>query len=231
MSFNIEKYYFNRTLILEGLPRAELQLLKKKLVHHEIRKGTLLYKEGNQPNGVYFLNKGKVKVFQTNEDGKEQIIYIYTRGESFGYRAILGKERNVVSAQALEDISVSVINPVDFINVLSQSSVLPNKLLHFLSREFTVWVNLISSFAQKNVRERIALSLLILCEKYRKHDKVNETVGIPISRDDLANYVGTKTETLVRMLRHFKDEGIIRSNGRQLLVLKPKELEKIVELY
>jgi CRP-like cAMP-binding protein len=231
MPFNIEKYYFNRSQILDGLPPAELQMLEGKLAHREIKKGALLYKEGNQPNGVYFLSKGKVKVFQTNEDGKEQIIYIYTKGESFGYRAILGKERNVVSAQALEDISISVINPIDFIHILHKSSILPNKLLYFLSREFTVWVNLISSFAQKNVRERIALSLLILHEKYKTQGKANETVKIPISRDDLANYVGTKTETLVRMLRHFKDEGIIQANGRQLLVLKPKELEKIVELY
>ena len=79
MSFNIEKYYFNRTLILEGLPPAELQLLNDKLAYLEIKKGTILYKEGNYPNGVYFLNKGKVKVFQTNEEGKEQIIYIYTK--------------------------------------------------------------------------------------------------------------------------------------------------------
>jgi CRP-like cAMP-binding protein len=228
MPFNIEKYYFDRTRILDGLPPGELQLLQAKLTSHEIKKGTLLYKEGNNPNGVYFLNKGKVKVFQTNGQGKEQIIYIYTKNESFGYRAILGKEKNVVSAQAIEDIAISVISPDVFLKVLQNSSVLPNKLLYFLSREFTVWVNLISSFAQKNVRERLALSLLILCEKYKNQDKNAEAIGIPISREDLANYVGTETETLVRMLRHFKNQEIIRSNGRQLIVLKPKELEKIL---
>ena len=136
-----------------------------------------------------------------------------------------------MSAKSLEDSVVSFISIDSFLKVLNKSSVLPNKLLRNLSHEFTVWINRISAFGQKGLRERIALSLLILSQKYKKKGKDHLPVIISISREDFANYLGTYIEPLVRALRAFKDEKIIRTEGRRIFILKPKELEKIVEFY
>lgn len=229
MPFQIEKYHFSRESILHGLPEKESMLLKEVMVHRKLKKGVLIFREGNWPKGVYFIEKGKVKIYQTNSEGKEQILFIYSKGESFGYRPLLSGEPNPVSAKTLEDSVLEFIPGNAFIKALNRSSVLPNKLLRALSREYTVWANQVSSFAQRGVRERVALCLLILSEQYKKETRTDVPVEIPISRDDLANYVGSTKETVVRMLRHFKNEKIILTKGRKIIILKPKELEKVTD--
>lgn len=230
MGFNISKYYFISGSILEGLPEDELFLLKKVMTRKELKKGTIISKQGSYPKGVYFVRKGKVKIYQTGADGKEQIVYIYTQGETFGYRPILCNETHPVSAKTLEDSVLSFIPKDSFLKVLNRSTSLSNKLLRNLSYEFSVWINRISAFAQKGLRERIALSLLIMNEKYKKKGKEHLPAEINLSRDDFANYVGTSKEPLVRALRHFKDENLIRTNGRKIVVLDAVKLEKIADL-
>lgn len=231
MAFSIERYHFRTTSLLEGLPRDEFRLLKENMVRKEIKKGKLIYREGSHSKGVYILRKGKVKIYQSNKDGKEQIVYIYRKGESMGYRPIICEEPHPVSAAALENCVISFIPRYYFQKVLEKSLVLSNRLLVNLSHEFTVWTNKISVFAHQPVRERVALSLLILNEKYMQENKVNAPSVINLSRNDLANYVGTAEETLVRMLQDFKQRKIIRTEGRKIIILKPKELEAITDLY
>ena len=231
MAFEIGKYHFISGSILEGLPKHELNLLKERMARRELKRGTIIFREDSYPKGVYFLRKGKVKIYQVGAEGKEQIVYIYTKGETFGYRPILCNEKHPVSAKTLEDSVISFIPLDSFLKVLSKSTALSNKLLRNLSHEFSVWINRISAFAQKGLRERIALSLLILNEKYKKKGKEHLPVGISISRDDFANYLGTSKEPLVRALRAFKDEKLIRTKGRKIIVLDTKKLEKIAEFY
>lgn len=231
MGFDIEQYHFISGSILEGLPKDELVLLKERMTRRELKKGTVISREGSYPKGVYFLRKGKVKIYQTNLEGKEQIVYIYTKGESFGYRPILCDEPHPVSAKTLEDSVVSFIPLDSFLKVLNKSTVLPNKLLRNLSHEFTVWINRISAFGQKGLKERIALALLILNEKYKKKGKEHRSSEITLSREDFANYVGTSKEPLVRALRNFKDEKLIRTKGTKIIVLNPAKLERIAEFY
>lgn len=196
----------------------------------ELPKGKLIYKEGNFSKGAYILRKGKIKIYQTNKEGKEQLVYIYRKGEIMGYRPLLCEEPHPVSASALEDCVISFIPKKHFLHALSESPILNRRLLTNLSHEFTVWVNKISIFAQQPVKERVAISLLILNEKYRNTEK-GGPVTINLSREDIANYVGTTIETLVRILRYFKDEKIIETKGRKIVILNPKQLEKIADFY
>jgi len=228
MSFRIEKYHFNRRSILEGLPAKESSLLREKMLRREVKKGLILFTEGSFPKGVYFIQKGRVKIFQTNAQDKEHILCIYSKGESFGYRPILSHEPNPVSAKTLEDCILSFIPASSFIKILNKSSTLSNKLLRALSREYAAWANKTSSFARKKVPERVALSLLILSEKYKVKDR--PFVEITISRDDLAGFVGAAKETVVRTLALFKDEKIIKTNMRgDITILRHNELERIVD--
>lgn len=231
MTFKIEKYHFKTDSILDGLPVKEFRLLKQEMQRMEIKKGKIVYREGSYSKGAYILRKGKVKIYQTNKDGKEQIAYIYRKGEIMGYRPILCDELHPVSAAALEDCVVSFIPRKYFLYALDESPVLARRLLTNLTHEFTVWINKLTLFAQQPVRERVTLSLLIINEKYKKEGKEHLPVVINLSREDLANYVGTTIETLVRILRYLKDEKIIATRGRRIIILKPKELEKIAAFY
>ena len=229
MAFLIEKYHFKTGSILEGLPTKEFEVLKREMQRMELKKGKIIFREGSYSKGAYILRKGKVKIYQTNKDGKEQIAYIYRKGEIMGYRPMICEELHPVSAAALEDCIISFIPKECFLQALDQSPVLARRLLSNLTHEFTVWINKLTLFAQQPVKERVALSLLIINEKYKTGKE--QLPVINLSREDLANYAGTTIETLVRMLRYLKDEEIIATSGRKIIILKPKELEKIVNFY
>lgn len=228
MPFNIEKYHLKSTSFFDFLSIEDAVYVKSKLVRMAFAKGEPLFNEESYSKGVYMIRKGKVKIFQTNSDGKSSIVYIYKKGDYFGYRPLLADEPNPVSALAMEPVVVSFIPRDVFSTVLSTSSQLPRKLLEVLSKEFSVWINKLTVFSQYGVKERVALSLLILNRVYQRSDDSEKTVVISIYRDDFAGFVGTAKETLVRMLRIFKDEKIITTKGTKIIILKHHTLMNMV---
>lgn len=149
------------------------------------------------------------------------------QGEILGYHAILSEDRYPDSAAALEKSRIAFIPREDFLNTLQQSAVLSKRLLKTLSHEFAVLANSISAFAQKSVRERLALQLIVLREKYKVNFQPGMPVEINISRNDLANIVGTVRESAVRILTEFKEAGIVQTKGRKIIVLDVNQLIKI----
>lgn len=227
MEFNIERYHLKSVSLLDFLSTHDLELVKPRMVQKEFRKGEYLFKENTRSKGIYIIRKGKVKIFQTNKDGKQSIVYFYTKGDFFGHRPILGDEAHPVSAVAIDHVVVSHISVQLVQQLLEKSTSLARKLLWSISREFSVWVNKMTFFSQYNLRKRVALSLLIFHRIYQQGDRGVRN-SISISRDDFAGFVGTAKETLVRMLRQFKDEGIIASRRTQIIILKPKHLVNII---
>ena len=146
MGFQIEKFYFANTGLLEKLPAKDRHLLEQGIIRKRIKATKIIYREGSVPKGVYFLKKGKVKIYQTNQDGRKQIMYIYTAGELFGFRPIICNEMHPVTAAALEECSYDFIPRDHFLECLRQSYELSRLLLESLSHEFSVWVNNISVF-------------------------------------------------------------------------------------
>ncbi len=213
---------------METLPREELALFKSHLKLIRYKKRRELFQEGGFPKGVFIIKRGKVKLYQRMQNGSEQIVYIYTQGEMFGYRPLLSQGEHPASAMTLEDCSLYVLTSKTFIELLKILPSLSGILLRNLSHEFTVLINRIASFSQKSTKERIALSLLILHERYRKSANDNR-VEITLSRADLAAYAGTTQETVARTLTKFKTEGIIKTQGRKIFLSKQKELIDIID--
>lgn len=206
---------------------ADLALLKKYLKLVRIKKGRELFQEGGYPREVYILKRGKVKIYQRTQNGSEQIVYIYTPGEMFGYRPLLCQGKHPTSAQTLEDCGIYVLSKEDFLYVLTKSTRLSTLLLQNLSHEFTVLVNHIASFSQKSTRERIALSLLILQEKYRKPNQ--DQAEITLSRADLASFAGTTHETVARVISRFKSENVLQVQGRKITILDQDILHALID--
>lgn len=227
----IDRFDFKSDSVLKGLPKNDLVFLQQSMVQRKYKKGQRIFVEGAYPSGIYFLKKGKIKKYKADYDGKEHIIYICNSGELLGYASLLSEEPNHDSAAALEDCTVEFIPKEAFMDVISRSTVLSNRLLKNLSHEFGVMVNSVANFAHRSVRERVALSLLILKDKYRVKGKENKPVEINLSREDLSNLVGTAVETLVRLLHDFKDEGLIETEGRKIRILDVNRLVKVANFY
>ncbi|MGE0567319.1 MAG: Crp/Fnr family transcriptional regulator [Bacteroidia bacterium] len=229
--FPFDKFNFGSDSVLEGLSIEDNRVLNRNMTTHGYKKGEILFREGSYPTGIYFVQKGKVKKYTTDNSGREQIIYIYQSGELLGYHALISQEYFRDSAAVIEDSTISFIPKEDFLLALNSSSVLSNRLLKCLSHEFGVLAHTISIFANRTVRERLALSLLILRDKYKTDAVKGIPVELNLTRDDLAKLVGTARETLVRLLKEFKEEGLIKINGRKIILIKAKELSKIANLY
>lgn len=176
------------------------------------KKNQPLFNEGNVPRGVYCLNKGKVKIFSRGEEGKEQIIHVAREGEIVGFRAMFSEEPYKVTASALEESSICFISKADFLSLVDSNVTLRNGIMKELSTELANRVAYITNMAQKSVRGRLAFALILLEEIY-----TGEMINL--TREDLANFVGTATETLIRLLKDFKDEEIIQTHGRKIEIL------------
>lgn len=222
--FPIDKWDFKSESVFKDLPAEDLRLLTANKTEQVYRKGEIIFREGGFPSGIFFITSGKVKKYKVNRDGKEQIIYVANTGELIGYHAILADDRYPDSAAALEESKIAFIPREDFLDALKRSEILNSRLLKTLSHEFAVLANSLSMFAQKSVRERLALQLIVLREKYKVDFQPGMPVEINMSRDDLANLVGTARENIVRVLREFKEENILQTQGRKIIVLDVKKL-------
>lgn len=218
----------DRTSTLSVLESAPAKDLRKHLKLYKVRKGKELFREGTYPRSVYIIKRGKVKIFQQDQSGAETIVHIYGAGEMFGYRPLLCNEKYPVSAKTLEDGAIYKLPAKQFLSVLSKSAGLSNLLLCALSHEFSLLVHKVSSFAQKSVRERTALSLLMLNEKYR-NPAVKGQTEITLSRYDLAAFAGTTIESIARILRRFREDKIIHTVGRKIIIRDKDALLRIAD--
>ena len=216
--FPIENWDFKNNSVLADLPEEDFKILTANMTDQIYKKGEIIFREGGYPNGIFFVRSGKVKIYKLDNDSREQIVYVSNLGELFGYHALLAEERYPDGACTLEESKISFIPKEDFLIVLNQSKVLSQRLLKSLSHEFSVFVNSISLFAQRSVRERFAMQLVLMREKYKHNFEPGMIVEINMSRNDLASLVGTARENIVRILKDFKKEGILETKGRKIII-------------
>lgn len=224
--FPIDKWDFGTGSIFKGLPENILDLLESHKTEGKYKKGETVFREGAFPVGIYYITNGKIKKYKVDKFGKEQIIYIANSGELVGYHAVLSDSQYPDSAATLEESLIAFIPREDLLAAIEESTVLSRRLLKTLSHEFAVLANSLT-IAHKSVRERLALQLIILREKYKVNFEPGMNVVINMSRDDLANLVGTARENVVRMLSEFREEGTVETKGSKITVLDVKRLIEI----
>lgn len=225
--FPIDKWDFKSQSILSQLPELDASLLINVQNEATYKANEVIFREGMLPSGIFYIKEGKVKKYKAVEGSGEHIIYVAKAGEFIGYHAILSEERYPDSAATLEDSVLVFIPKEEFLTVLERSPLLMARLLKLLSHEFTVMANGLALFAKRSVRERLALQLVVLREKYKVGFPAGVPIQINLSREDLANLVGTTREGVVRILSEFKEEGIVATKGRGIVVLDVKMLINI----
>ncbi len=227
--FPIDKWDFDSESILTDLPKDEREMLLAHQSEQTYKKAEIIFKEGAHAYGIFYILSGKVKKFKVDKDGREQIIYVANTGELLGYHAVLSLSRHTDNAMALEESQIVFIPAEDFLKVIQRSNFLSRRLLSNLSHEFAVMSNALTLFAQRPVRERLALQLILLREKYKENFQPGMPVEIRMSRKDLASLVGTARENVVRVLSEFKAGKILETKARNIVVLDVKKLIAIVD--
>ncbi|MEO7310689.1 MAG: Crp/Fnr family transcriptional regulator [Chitinophagaceae bacterium] len=226
MNFDRSKYHLKSDKLFNEVLPVYMNELHDISTTIRLKKGEELYREGSVPRAVYCVKKGKIKIEQTGENGNGRIVYIYTPGEYFGFRPLLCHEKHPVSAIGLEESEIDAYNGRKFLDIAKRSPNLSFNLVEILSFEFNVWINLIGSLSHKSAKERVALILLILNEKYKIGGKESP---ITMSKADIASYSETTEETVVRVISFFKKQGILATEARKVIIKNKPLLQIIAE--
>jgi len=186
------------------------------------KKKQLIYSEGNHPGRLYFVQKGKIKTFKSNEDGKELTIGLYKEGDFFGYVSLLENSVYKETAEAMEDADVAVIPREDFESLINDNPEVTRKFIRILASNVSEKEEQLLGLAYNSLRKRVADALITLEKKYKKADSL--PFSIHISREDLANIAGTATESLIRTLSDFRGEKLIDIREGNIIILNEKKL-------
>ncbi|TYB79478.1 response regulator [Bizionia myxarmorum] len=181
-----------------------------------------IFREGNPAHKLYFIQSGTIKTFKTTETGKDFVIGIYGPGDFIGQLSLLNKKRKYIkTAVVIEDAEIYAIPKADFTQLLYGKKEISNKFIEMISNNVIELQTQLANMAFATVRQRTAITLLDLDERGMIKDA--DHTGINIPRDDFAGLIGTATETAIRMLTEFKNEGLICMESNRRLVLLDKE--------
>ncbi|HEV8514452.1 MAG TPA: response regulator [Cyclobacteriaceae bacterium] len=186
------------------------------------KKKTEIFMEGDLPLSVFFIKSGNVKMFKSNQDGKELITDLYKENDFFGFEAVLENGHYQESAVALQDSELVIIPKNDFITLLFSQRDVSAGFIGLLCKKVADKEKQLLNLAYNSVRQRIAEALLKVMQLKNSSSKIQ------ISRDDLAKIVGTAPESVIRVLSDFKEEGMIEIESGKISVTQPARLEKVI---
>jgi CRP-like cAMP-binding protein len=215
--------------IFKKLTLPQLELLNTNKTCHLYKKGAVLYDEGNRVSGIYCIYDGVLKLYKTGSEGKEQIIRFAKTGDIVGYRSVINGEQACTSVKILEDATLCFINTNTLYTLLRENADFAIELLQIACKELGIANNYITDIAQKSVRERLAEILLELKMEFGVNN--DEMINISLTREELANIVGTATESVIRILSDFKSERILELHGRRIKIIDESKLRKNINAY
>jgi CRP-like cAMP-binding protein len=193
------------------------------------KKGDILYKEGNRISGVFCINSGVLKIYKTGSDGKEQIVAFAKEGDLTGYRSVLSNEPACTTAEILQEASICYIPSQVVFHLVKTNGDFALALVQLTCKELNQANSYIKDIAQKTVRERLAESILMIEDKFGTTTEGN--LNITLTREELANIVGTATESVIRLLSDFKADKIISMEGKKIKIENKPYLQKLAKSF
>lgn len=213
--------------IFENITVEQQQYITSHKTCNFYKRGEVIFEEGQRPNGLYCVNRGKVKVYKLGDEGREQIVRLDKAGNILGYRALISGEPYKAAASALENCVVCFIPGSVIFEMLENSPEISFRMMQIFSSDLKNAENLLTDFTQKPVRERLAQTILSLYHSYGTSEDGN--LNIYLTRQEWANLMGTTTETAIRTISEFNKESIISIKGKKIGLTSKEALEAMTE--
>ena len=191
------------------------------------KKGEYIYNEGARIKGCYFLFSGIVKIFQTGVAGKDQIIRFGKEGDIFGFRSVIRNEAACTSVETMSDCILCYIPNTSLMHMITHSPSFAYEMMQIACKELGAANRYIRELAQKSVNARLADMLFLSASDFGVQE--DGTLKLNVTREDLSNFVGTATETLIRLLSDLKNEGLVEVKGRKIKLLNRDKLKKMAD--
>ncbi len=234
ISMSVEKYNhieasLHKALDTEGLrdrlPKEYFDRLLRSRKFITFRKGDTMFDDGDNAKGVYIIEKGIAKLSKSGVYGKDQILRFIKEGDLVGYRSLLCHEAFQAKAEAMTSVETYFIPAETFLLILEHDSKLAYAMLQKIAYELGESSNTITLLAQKTVRERLAEILLLLEDRLGTDPE--GYIKIALTREEIANLIGTATESAIRLISEFKADRLIEVEGRNIKVLDRSKLMKL----
>jgi len=209
------------------MTKDELKRVSDTKITRSFKKGEALFEEGDKLNGVFCVRDGVSKLSKLSANGKDQIVKLATRGEVMGQRSVIVEESANLSAVAVNDMEVCFIPKEAIVNTLQTNPDFTYEVLRHMAHELKEADDVIVNMSQKTVKQRIAEAFLYLKNNYGEDDE--GYLNLTLSREDIANVVGTATESCIRIISEFKKKGFLKSSGKKLGIADVKGLEDLAE--
>lgn len=228
MESNLENYYLKPYYLWDKLSLDLIDEFKSNSICLQVKKGEMVYSEGSYPKGLYIIKSGIAKLYLISNEGKEHIIYLLSNNDMFGYRPLLCNDNSPVFVSAIDNCEIEMIDKDVFISCIHKYNELRTLFFYFFGNEFRVQSYRSSVYAMKSVIEKVAITLLILNQKFNTIDSQTELPSI--TRRDIANYTGITIETLSRQLKVLKNLKVITINGWRISIKNPKHLIQLANI-
>ncbi len=215
--------------LFHNLQPKEKERMRENFSCTYIRKGEIIFRDGEKPTGLVCLFKGKVKIFKEGVGGRDQIVRMAKPVGFFGYRAMFADENHIATAEAIEDSVICTIERDCLLDILHSNAELTFHILKSLATELGFSNNRTITLTQKHIRGRLAESLLFLRDTYGIEDD-QQTIKVYLSREDLANLSNMTTSNAIRTLSSFCNENVLELDGRRIKILDAHKLERISNL-
>lgn len=192
----------------------------------DLSKKQTLYSEGKRPKYLYYLKKGKIKTFKVHDDGKEYITNLYSEGDFMGHLALLETKSYDDTAEVLEEAEVVMVPSDEFLTAVYNDMSIAGKFIRLIANDVKEKEERLLHLAYDSLRKRVAKALVDINTKFNK-DKTAEK-SIDISREDIAQYIGTATESLIRTLSDFKSEKLIEIKEGKIKIINLEKLNSLL---
>jgi len=210
---------------LKSLTKDELLRISACKTSKIVKKGDVIFEEGEMLNGVYCVRDGICKLTKLSANGKDQIIKLVVKGELLGQRSVVSEERTNLQATALNDMEVCFIPKTEILKDLHKNNDFSLDVLKHMASDLKEADDIIVNMAQKSVRQRLAEALVSINTSFGTN--ADGTLSVLLSREDFASIVGTATESAIRVLSQFKKEGLITTIGKQIKIEDLEGLKRI----
>ncbi len=216
---------FSEEAFEKRLSEADFNDYKNESKKLSYQKGDCIFQDGIDAKGVYFINKGIAKLSKCGVYGKDQILRFIKEGDLIGYRSILIGEEYQAKVETLTEVEATFLPKDLFLHLLKVDNQMSFAMLQKLAYELGEASNNITFLAQKTVRERLAEILLVLEQKLGVNNE--GFINIVLTREEIANLIGTATESAIRLISEFKQDNMIVTKGKNIKLIDRKTLKRI----
>lgn len=220
--------YLKQISIFSQLRDEFLEKIDSISINRSYGKGRIIFMEGEPGEAFYYIKSGLIKIYKVSADGREHILHILNEGHVFAEVTLFSGTPYPATAEVLEDAEIGIIKNRDLEKLITDNAEISLALINYLNKRLVEAQNKVRNLALYDTFGRTAQALVKLAEDYGKKSTKGILLDLGISRQELANIVGTTRETVIRVLAAFKKENSIDLDKSNIII---KNLDKIKQWY